>query len=403
MNVGLVSPYPPPGARHAQLSGVASYTKNLASSIMGQGDHNVSVFANRLGHTSQRYTEDGVDVTRCWDGGPRFPFQISRSVLRERNRLDLLHIQYEVFLYGGITSALAFPLLLALLRLSRIPVVITVHQVVPLTGVSKQFLKETGIKGKATILKGGLYLLVRSVVSLSSAVIVHEPIFKHSLTRQYKCNHEKIHVIPHGIEAVENDLDRAKARDVLDIDRERALLFFGYLARYKGLETLIDAFMGLEDGNYVLFIAGGEHPRLLGDPAYEEYIASLKSRAAGSSGRIRFTGFVPEDDIPFYFSACDVLVLPYTVMMSSSGPLSLCAAYKKPFLASESLADVVPQPDILFQNTPQGLRSKIEEFFNDEALQRQSIAYSERLLQQRSWSEVGRRTRLLYQEVTATK
>lgn len=57
------------------------------------------------------------------------------------------------------------------------------------------------------------------------------------------------------------------------------------------------------------------------------------------------TGFVPEEKVALYFSACDAVILPYTSFFSSSGPLALAIAYDKPILLSPSLSLYAKTPD----------------------------------------------------------
>lgn len=401
MNIGIVSQYPPPHSTHSRQSGIASYTKNLTTAMRNQG-YNVKVFCNKLDGISQSYNEDGVEVSRCWEMGVRSILQIARALWRARKELDVIHIQYTFALYGGAGSAAVFPLLLLLLKLSRIPVVVTMHEVVPLSAVNNNFWDETGIKKNRTILKAGMHRLVQMVNFLSSRVIVHEPIFKDVMETEYGCSPGKISVIPHGVEKYDGLTGNFLARKLLDIKQKRVLLFFGYLAKYKGLERLIDAFAKLSD-DYILIIAGGEHPRLKGDPDYESYLTLLRKRASHSKGEVRFTGFVDETKIPIYFSAADVLLLPYTKLTSASGPLALCVSNKKPFLAAQSLAGVIGEPDILFTNTATGLRNKIEQFFANGVIRRKSLAYVETLLQSRSWSIIADVTTRLYAQMLSER
>lgn len=401
LNIGIVSQYPPPNATHARLSGIASYCKNLVTGISNQG-HNLFVLGNRLEGVKPSYNENGVNVTRCWDMGIKSCFQIARKLLSMRKELDIVHIQYTFSLYGGATSALVFPLLLLLLRVFGIPVVVTLHEVVPLSSLNKSFWDEAGVKGNHTFLKIGIHQLVRLIVWLSNAVIVHESFFKDAIRTQYKCKTEKIHVINHGIERRDTLLDQTVAKDLLGIDGKHVLLFFGYLAKYKGLARLIDAFAEMGE-DYTLIVAGGEHPRLKGERDNEIYLSSLHERAATSKGEVRFTGFVDEANIPLYFSAADVVIFPYARLISASGPMALCIAHNKPFLASESLAGVIGEPDILFPNTVEGMRSKLNQFFVDKSIGQKSTEYGEMLVRRQPWFKVVINTISLYKQMLLYK
>jgi len=100
IRVGVISVFPPKGSKHAGVGGVASYTKNLVFSLSDWCQ--VFVFADRFSDVGGCYLEDGVWVFRCWSRGLLFPFQIFRNVARRRNDVDVLHVQHEYFLFGGV-------------------------------------------------------------------------------------------------------------------------------------------------------------------------------------------------------------------------------------------------------------------------------------------------------------
>ncbi len=398
MRIGLVTPYPPRDCSDAPQSGEAWYSKKLAEAMHAAG-HEVTVFSNRLDRREACYADGGVAVTRCWTFGPQVWRQLYGTLRRARRQLDVVHIQYAVFLYGGVGAALLFPFFLALLRLGGVPVVITLHQTVPTRDIDRHFQAETGIKGNLALLKQGLQRLMRLTLRLAGTVIVHEDFFRTVLVADYGARPAQVRVVPHGIGAARL-MDQSLAREILGLRPDRTVvLFFGYLAKYKGLDNLIEAFVEMPDSRCQLLIAGGEHPRLRGKPEYAAYLARLQAQAARAPGRIMLTGFVPEPDVPLVFAAADVVVFPYTRAISSSGPLALSAAYGKAFLASESLAPIIQEPALLFPNTAPGLRRKLEQFLSDGWLEVKSRRYAQQLCQARQWGQVARQTLDVYRGV----
>jgi phosphatidylinositol alpha-1,6-mannosyltransferase len=91
----------------------------------------------------------------------------------------------------------------------------------------------------------------------------------------------------------------AGANDVL-------LLSVGRLQRRKGHDVVIEALHRLRDHTpvirYVIAGNGEERPRL------EARVGEL-----GLRDRVSFAGVVPDDDLPAYYAACDVFVLPNRV------------------------------------------------------------------------------------------
>lgn len=399
MKVGVVSSFPPARAKHySGLGAVASYTKNLLTSLPEEAD--IIVYANRLSGEKTECIQDGFRVVRCWDRGIYYPLQIWREVVRDKP--DLLHLQHEFFLYGGAASAFLFPFLLLLLKRLDIPLIVTIHGVVPISRVNRSFIQQNQFRIGSFLARVGLSVLTKEICQFATMIMVHEKYFRFVLISEYRVREHKIEVIPHGVEDRDDGMDQAKAKERLGLSHYKVILFFGFVTGYKGIELLIDAFklLGERYRDCVLIIAGGEHPRLKNDVGYQRYVSSLHDRAMEfSESQILFTGFVPEDKIAVYFSAADVVVFPYTVGMSSSGSLTFAISYRRPFLVSESLREIVDLSDIVFEESPSKLAEKLEQILVDSNLQTKTLQYCDDLRSERLWTNVGKRTLELYHEL----
>ena len=171
---------------------------------------------------------------------------------------------------------------------------------------------------------------------LADHIFVHTGKMKGELQRDFGVRERAITVIPFGINnaAPRTDLTSAEARERLGIRRgERALLFFGNIGPYKGLEFLVAAFhrLAARAPDYRLIIAGR--------PAKdcEAYLAGIQRaiRSDASRGRvIQRTEFIPDAETELYFKAADLLVLPYTEV-SQSGVLILGYSFGLPVVAAD--------------------------------------------------------------------
>jgi glycosyltransferase involved in cell wall biosynthesis len=241
--------------------------------------------------------------------------------------------------------------------------------------------------------------LIKFIYSFSDGIIVHENQFKQTLITQYHCNQQdKIHIIHHGIEQNVNIIEKSRAKKQLGFSCESIILFFGYLSHYKGLDLLINSLKYLKITSYHLLIAGGPHPRLKERESYNEYLDQLIKNTKKDHPNVHFTGFVSEEEISLYFSAADVIVFPYIIVMSSSGPMALAISYEKPFLVSKSYHDIVDER-IQFSKTPEGLASKVNEFFKNPNEPADFSTYVSTLKKQRSWEEIGKQHVNLYGEL----
>lgn len=395
MKVGLVSKYPPPESKHIRDGSVASYTKNLVVSLLN--NCKVVVFAERMSYTNNDYHE-GTLVYRCWNKGATYPFQVFKMLLNKE--VDVVHVQHEIFLYGELGSAILFPLLLFLIRLLRKPVVVTLHGVIPLSKIDGRFLRENWIGWSPLIMRGGLILLVRMIAFLSTLVIVHEDQFKEVLVSEYRGPVSKVWVIHHGIEERNNVVEKDQAKQILGLEGKNVILFFGYITGYKNIELLIESANFLKMPDWVIVIAGGSHPRLSGNPSYRRYLSDLRKKALATFGdRILFRGFIAEEEVPLCFSATDLVVFPYRINISSSGPMCFAISYKTPFLISSSFKQIVRMDELIFDADPQELASKIETFFQSRDLKDRTIELIEQFGVERSWDSVAKATVKLYESM----
>ncbi len=171
---------------------------------------------------------------------------------------------------------------------------------------------------------------------LADRVFVHNDGMKERLCRQFGTRPAKVAVIPFGInnDVPNTDLTREDARARLGLaPGDRALLFFGNIRPYKGLENLIRAFALLapSDPRYRLLIAGSPH---FGD---EQYLADIKTaiQESGFASRIisRFK-FIPDEETEIYCKAADLMVLPYNDI-SWSGVLILGYTFGLPAVVTD--------------------------------------------------------------------
>ena len=136
------------------------------------------------------------------------------------------------------------------------------------------------------------------------------------------------HVIPYGMDYSQLTLTDAGRQKQLEI-RQRAagrpvLFALGRHVYYKGFEVLIEA---MQQTDAVLFLGGS-------GPLADSHRAL--ATALGVADRVIFTGRIPEDDLPAYFSACDIFCLPSVEQSEAFGLVQLEAmACGKPVVASQ--------------------------------------------------------------------
>ncbi|PYK67820.1 MAG: hypothetical protein DME45_09515 [Verrucomicrobia bacterium] len=207
--------------------------------------------------------------------------------------------------------------------------------------------------------------------NLSDHIFVHTDGMKSEMVSEFRIPESKISVIPFGINnTVPNtSLSNAEAKHQLAIsNNDKALLFFGNIAPYKGLEYLIVAFRELLeiDRTYRLVVVG--KPK---GPA--SYWTKLRRGLAGGDIADRVIAkieYVPDEETELYFKAADVLLLPYTHVFQS-GVLFLGYSFGLPAIASDvgRLREEIVEGETGFVFKPRDssdLSRKIQTYFKSE-------------------------------------
>jgi glycosyltransferase involved in cell wall biosynthesis len=190
---------------------------------------------------------------------------------------------------------------------------------------------------------------------------------------------------PHPIYEIFGDpMSKDEARQLLGISAKKVILYFGYVRPYKGLMVLIDALKKMEDGrkmeDVVLLIVGEFYDH---EKKYRQRVKELELEPY-----IQFVSdYIPNDRVRFYFSAADVVVLPY-LSATQSGITQIAYQFEKPVVATNvgGLAEVVLHEQtgyIVPPNDPTSLAEAIWRFYSEgkerdfiENVRREKTKYS---------------------------
>jgi rhamnosyl/mannosyltransferase len=117
-----------------------------------------------------------------------------------------------------------------------------------------------------------------------------------------RCNRDRCEVIPPAADVQKRavgETERHQLRQEIQAANKKVILFVGRLVYYKGVDVLLRAMADIEDAILVVVGKGPEQEAL------QELMCKL-----GITDRVRFRGFVAEDDLPVYYSIADLFVLP---------------------------------------------------------------------------------------------
>jgi len=143
------------------------------------------------------------------------------------------------------------------------------------------------------------------------------------------------------------EIPKSVAKAKIGITDEKVILFFGFVREYKGLKYLLEAMPEiLKNINLRLLIAG----EFWSDK--DTYFKMIKNLEIGKNVTI-IDKYIPNEEIPFYFYASDIVVLPYT-SVTGSGLVQMAFGFNKPVAVTNigSLSEIVIDKKTGFLVTP---------------------------------------------------
>ena len=167
---------------------------------------------------------------------------------------------------------------------------------------------------------------LKKMYDAADSMVVHTEANKKQLIDDFGISHEKIEVIPHGVETSYKKIEKNECRRSLGIDAdENVLLFYGGIRESKGLDVLLDALKGID---VVLIIAGAM-------PYGESFDVYRRKIIENQIRTVEYIEFTDDDFRDILFQAADYLVLPYKEFSSQSGVLIQAIRYHLPIIATD--------------------------------------------------------------------
>ena len=270
-----------------------------------------------------------------------------------------------------------------LIGLNNVKIVITLHDIIPFESkIVSPFLNY--------------------ICNTADGIIVHSEenleVLKNYVSEKVQ---KKIKIIHHGEYSFYiKNITKEDARKILEIDNgKKVLLFFGYIRRYKGLDILLESVKILKEKYPEIFlIIAGED--IEGFSRYQKVINELGIEECVMK-RIEY---IPIDECSIYFSASDVVVLPYRNIYQS-GIVFLSYAHSRPVITTNvgGFPDVVEDGRsgyIVKSNHPTTLAEKIEKLFSSPSEFAKMGDYGYRMAKQKfSWESAAERTYGLYSSI----
>ncbi len=317
------------GAAHPLRGGLATFNERLASVLNAQG-HEVTIYSFSLQYPSflfpgkTQYTTEpappGLKIRSIINSvNPLNWLRVGRMISREKP--DLVIIKYWLPFMGPCFGTI----LRQIKRNGATRIVCILDNVIPHerrpgdVPFTRYFLKP-----------------VDAFIAMSREVLRELQTFT-SKPAAYT---------PHPVyDNFGEPVSKEDARRYLNLPADKKhILFFGFIRKYKGLDILLEAMHDprIRAAGIHLVVAGEYY----GDQSYYEDI--IKQYQLHDRVHL-FTDFIPNDAVRYYFSATDLVVLPYRTA-TQSGITQVAYHFEKPMVVSDvgGLAEGVPDGKVGF-------------------------------------------------------
>ncbi|HXN90705.1 MAG TPA: glycosyltransferase [Candidatus Sulfotelmatobacter sp.] len=236
----------------------------------------------------------GLDKYSLYDQVPTFARHIAGFADRERLSYDLLFSHY--WLSGEVACVLRPELAVGWAHIAHT------------LGLVKNRTMASGDRPEPEL----RIRVEGEIAQQADLLIASTPDEAADLALLYGADAEHVFVVPPGVDlSMFQPIDRTEARRKIGYRTGRLLLFVGRLERLKGVDVAIRALSLLRDRSHddVRLLILGEDSRRSDEESEKERLKAIAA-AEGVQDRVDFLGSVAHHELPFFYSAADVCVMP---------------------------------------------------------------------------------------------
>ena len=375
-----------------KAGGMNVYLKELSQRIGSMGVK-VDMFTRRHpGHDADVVDlDDNVRLVHLDGGPPDLPMNAFFSHLpgfledMERFRrldggsYDLVHSHYWLSGWVGVRAA----------RRWGVPHVVTFHTLMEIKARARVGEDDSPHRSEVE----------RELMATADLITASSPHEKSAMVRLYQAPEEKIRLLSCGVDlALFKPLDMEESRKRLGLNGEKVILFVGRIEPIKGLDLLLRSVAAMEETHIKALIVGGNMEQ-------EAEVVRLKEMAQslGIEESLEFVGLVDQRELPVYYNAADVCLVPS--YYESFGLVALEAlACGTPVVASRvgGLSGVVHHGRtgyLVSGRCPEPYADSVEMIFSNKALQKSMGKAARERAEGMGWERVAQDTLQLYREL----
>jgi glycosyltransferase involved in cell wall biosynthesis len=346
----VISDYPESGKKGEKNYGIAWHTKEILEPMATRYKKRFVVLAEKgYDNKPRTYARGKILVLRVFDQEHPTIFPRILRWLGVFNKVNNIHIHSEFSARGGIKNFLFIVPFIYLIRSFGKTITYYTHNIVlDVNSVADHMNLEKGslmVKG----LNFAMKMYYKTLNLVVDQFVVMDGIIKKRLA--HFVPRRKIVNLPFWIKPATYPLTQSQAKKKLGFTKDDfVIVSFGFISYYKGSDWVLRMVQRLKKNpaqkRLKLVLAGGEAYSLKDKDYYKKYYQNIAQKAEQDTA-ITLTGYVKEKDIGLYFTAADLVVLPYRGLIGASGTLSMAMTYGKPFLMSKRMSELLKSADFI--------------------------------------------------------
>jgi D-inositol-3-phosphate glycosyltransferase len=321
---------------------------------------------------------------------PQFAEQMALYSLREGVRYDVVHAHYWL---SGWSADLAK-------RYWDTPYVQMFHTTAHMkNAVAAEVDRETNLRLRTE----------KRLLTLANGIIAANPDERADLIWRMGVPTDKVCTIPPGVDL---DLFRPLPRDACRAElgiasSEPVVLFVGRIDPIKGIDTLVDAAALLASRPNLgppptFMIVGGELDSAGTPIGPLDKVADVIG-SKGLAAQFRVVGSAPQEQLPVYYSAADVVAVPSRYesfglaaveALACGTPVVASRAGGLRFTIDEGVAGLLVKPQ-----SPQDLAAGIATILSDDAQRAAMAANARTSVERYDWSNIARQVTHVYRRL----
>lgn len=306
---------------------------------------------------------------------------------------DLLHCHYYLSGIAGlkINDSLRHPR----------PIILTFHTLALMKNLVARSVEEQETQERIE----AEFLLAQQ----ADKIIVPSESAKQYLEYLYECPPERMQIVPPGFNGdIFRPIDQALAKQKIEAEQDhKIIMFVGRIEPLKGIDVLMYATQILRQKHphwpICLWILGGDISQKMSDWTGELQKLQQLRKTLNMRTAVKFVGQKPQDELPYYYNAAEMVVMPSNYESFGMAALESMACGVPVITTNVSgISSFLGEKEkalVTSAHNPLLLAERMEDLLKNEAMRDQLGRDIHQKVQELNWSSMAKNIAAIYESM----